>query len=348
MNVMPPLSRPRLLLSAGIFLSAMGLILGLVLPGAMPGWLGAAVLFSAIPAGATYLVLMMRLIPGAWGEDLRLSAETASLLTPWSILAFMPVLFALGAIYPWMHGARLTGLQQVMLNPAGFTAVTIVRFAALLWASWRMRSRRSTRATAAASLVILPLLATLTAFVWLLSLEPAFTSSAFGLEFLGREFAMAFAALILLRLSIGSRPPRLGVIGGVFLSIVLFWAYIEFLSFFINWSGNSPDGARWYLLRGQGGSGLAAIVCATLGGLVLVALLFGRVRKSPLLLRFCAAAVIGGKVCEMAWIALPGFDPPSIGCYLVSSIGLGLIAAGALPGLLYRRIDARSPRKVAL
>ena len=90
----------------------------------------------------------------------------------------------LGLLYPWMHGARLTAMQQVILNPVFFVAFTVARFGFLFWLGTRMRDRRATAATSALGVVALPLLAGIAAFVWLLSLDPAFASSAFGLQFL--------------------------------------------------------------------------------------------------------------------------------------------------------------------
>lgn len=333
-------------LIAGGVLTLAGLLAAILLPGAMAGWLGAAVLFTAVPAGALYLEMMMRLIPGAWGEELRLSTEAVSLLTPVAALSFVPVLIGMGAIYPWMHPLELTALQRVMLSPVSFALLAMVRYAALYWFGARMRRRRRTRATAAGGLVLLPILALLASFVWLMSLDPKFASSAFGLQLLEREFTVGFCALLLLRLSVGRPPRRPGVLGGLLFTLLLLWAYIEFLPYIISWSGNLPDPARWYIERGTAGWGALLWTWGVLSGVPLFALLFARFRDSIVALRVFAAVLLLGKACEMAWVTLPPFGLPAVIAFWLSTAGLALVAAAVLPALLRRRIRARLPREV--
>ncbi|MBO9602760.1 MAG: hypothetical protein J7496_09665 [Novosphingobium sp.] len=332
-------------LVGGGVLAAAALVACVLVPGALAGWLAAVTAVCALPAGALVLSLMMRLIPGVWGEELRLSTEAMTLLTPWAALAFVPVVAGLGAIYPWMRDAKLSALQQLTLTPLCFAAVSAVRFAALWALGRRMRARRRTRATAAAGLVALPLLAGLAAFEWLLSLDPGFASSAFGLQFLERELTIAFAALLLLRLSLGRPPARPSVLGGLMLTLLLLWAYFEFLPFFINWSSDEPDGAAWYLARARGGWGVLLWIWAALSGVPLLALLFAKARNSVAALRWIAGTVIVGKLCELAWVTLPGFGIPAIAVDVAATGGLALVCAALLPSLLYRRIERRMPKE---
>ena len=332
-------------LIAGGVLTLAGLLAAVLLPGAMAGWLGAAVLFSAVPFGALYLEMMMRLIPGAWGEELRLSTEAATLLTPWAALAFLPVLIGMGAIYPWWQPIELTGLQRVMLSPVFFVVLAVVRFAAHYWLGARMRGRPATRATAAGGLVLLPILSLIASFVWLMSLDPQFASSAFGLQFLEREFTVAFCALLLLRLSVGRPPKRPGVLGGLLFTLLLLWGYIEFLPYFIDWSSNLPDGAEWYIARGTAGWGALLWAWGVLSGVPLFALLFAKLRKSTVALRVFAAAILLGKACEMAWVTLPQFGVPAVIAFWLYTAGLALLAWALLPGALRQRIRARLPQE---
>jgi hypothetical protein len=230
-----------------------------------------------------------------------------------------------------------------MLNPVFFIALALARFAALYWLGARMRQRRSTRATAAGGLVLLPLLALLASFVWLMSLDPKFASSAFGLQFLEREFTVAFCALLLLRLSLGRPPKRPGVLGGLLFTLLLLWGYIEFLPNFITWSSNLPHGAEWYIARGTAGWGALLWGWGVLSGVPLFALLFAKLRNSTLALRVFAAAILLGKACEIAWVTLPQFGTPAVIAFWLSSAGLALIALALLPGALRHRIRARLP-----
>lgn len=340
--VIPPFGLP---LIAGGVLTLAGLLVGVLLPGGMAGWLGAAVLFSAIPFGALYLDMMMRLIPGAWGEELRLSTEAATLLMPWAALAFVPVLIGMGAIYPWMEPIKLTGFQRALLNPAFLVLLTVFRFSALAWLGGRMRGRRTPGATAGGGLVLLTLLSLVAAIVWLMSLDPKFASSAFGLQYLEREFTVSFCVLLLLRLSIGRPPDRPGVLGGLLFTFLLMWAYIEFLPYFISWSDNLPDPAKWYIVRGTAGWGALLWAWGVLSGVPLFALLWARLRNSTVALRALSAAILLGKLCETAWVTLPGFGVPAVISFWVSAAGLTLLTVALLPAALRARIADRAPKE---
>ncbi len=331
-------------LGIGTLLTLAALVAVIVVPDGLAGWLGAAIAFSTIPAGSLYLILMMRLIPGPWGEELRLTAEAATLLAPLAALLFLPVILMPWALYPWAHGETHSAFQRHYLTPVFFAVRTVIRFGALWWVSARMRARRATKVTAAAGLVVLPLLAFIIAIDWLMSMDPAYASSAFGLQFLAREILAALCAILLLRLSVASPPPRISIAGGVLLTLLLMWAYIEFLPFFIAWSPNMPDSAAWYLRRTSGGWPAVIWAFGIAGGIPLFMLLFARMRGSALVLRVLAAAILVGKSLEIAWLALPGQSLFALAVYLVALTGITSLAAGLLPWALRRRVRARMPR----
>ncbi|MEW9857080.1 hypothetical protein [Novosphingobium sp. M1R2S20] len=340
------LRRERVLIALGVLLLIATLALMIVdVRAALGGWLGAATVFSAVSAGATYLVLTMRLIPGAWGEELRLSAEAGTLLTPFALAAFVPIMLGVGAIYPWAGGSASGEFKSLWLGSAAYAGRTIVRFVGLLWASHRMRSRRSTATTAAVALLVLPLLALVTSFDWLLSLDPEFASSGFGLQFLAREVLIAFAAMILLRLSVGAPPPRLSVTGGVLLTLLLLWAYLQFMPFLVSWSGNLPSSAEWYLKRAGGGWSVVAWAWAGPGLAAILLLLFPAPRSRPVWLKAISLLVLASQLVETAWVVLPAFAPLAIAAYLLGVTACALFCFGALPAALRHRVRARAPAK---
>lgn len=331
------------MLAGGVAAAISGLLLCFMSPrDALAGWLAAVVGFSAVPAGSLYLVFMMRLIPGVWGEELRLSTEAATLLTPYAALLFIPVLLGLGFIYPWMHHMKTSGFQSVILTPLAFLMITLFRFGALVWTGWRMRQRRSTLRTASMGLIALPLLASVAAVIWLMSLDPKFSSSAFGLQFIEREVTIAFAAALLLRLNIGRPPKRLGVAGSVLLTLLLLWAYIEFMPFLISWSSNLSGSAGWYLERGAGGWSALGWVWVMLSGIPMLSLVITRCRQSVACLKLFAISVLLGKLCEIAWITLPGYGSLAWISFCMTSFGMAWAAYYAMPLMVRQRICART------
>lgn len=338
--------RERRLMLAGLVLAVIALALMAAGPrGALTGWLGAAVALSAIPAGALMFQMMMRLIPGAWGEELRLSCEAGALLTPIAALAFLPVLLGAAIIYPWAAEPPISAFQGLWMGQIAFALRTVAWFAFLMLASFLMHGRRNTAATAAAGLIAFAVLGSLVGADWLMTLSHDFASSGFGLQILIVMAVTAFSVLLAMRLSVGRPPMRPGVLGGLLLTLLLIWGYLQFMPFFIIWSGNLPPGVGWFADRSGFGWDAAEWAFGLLGGVPALLLLFGRFRTDPRWLRLLALAVLLGKLIEMAWFTLPGRGALSVIVYAVALCGLGALAAAALPITLRTRIRARRPRK---
>lgn len=339
-------SRERRLGIAGAVLAVAALGLALVWSReALTGWLCAAFAVAAIPAGALLFQMMMRLIPGAWGEELRLTCEAGALLAPLGAVAFVPVLVGAGVIYPWASRAPISAFQGAWMGVVPFGLRTVLWFAFLFLAARWLRARRSTVKVAAAGLVVFPILGSLVGVDWLMSLSHDFASSGFGLQMLIAMALIAFAALLLLRLSVGRPPARPGVLGGLLLTLLLLWAYLQFLPFFIIWSSNLPSSVRWFDVRHGLGPDAAEWVFGLLGGIPALLLLFARCRNDPGWLSWLAASVLLGKLVEIGWFALPEAGALSVLAYALALAGLGALAAAGLPLALRHRVAARSPEE---
>lgn len=332
----------RILLGAGSVASAAVLLAALRWPEeALAGWLAGAVAATSVPAGALLLLMMMRLVPGAWGEVLRLSCEAAVLTAPLALLAFVPLFFGLGWLYPWVGRTAQSAFAAGWLSVPGYVLRTLIWFVYLAGFSWAMLSRRNTGFAAASGLVLMPILAHLVAVDWLMSRDPQFASSAFGLQLLSIMTTIAFCATLLLRRAMRGREIRTGVIGALLLTLLLIWAYLNFMAYLIVWSGNLPDSVGWYAAR----SGIwanAMLIAAILGGVPLLMLLFGRVRRSPRALGILAATVLVGKLIELLWFAIPP-NGGTAGLFGILAVGgVGCLYAALLPRALEWRIGRRA------
>jgi hypothetical protein len=305
------------------------LLLGLAGPrDALTGWLAAAAFIAGLPAGALMLLLMMHLIAGKWADDLGGPARLLGALWPLAALAFVPVLIGMAAIYPWFGAPAHSAFAGVWLNPVFFVARTVGWFA-LGWFFAGRAAGSVSEGFAAAMLIALVLDANFVGSDWLMTLDPKFASSGFGLQVISFGMTSALAAMILLRLAAGG-PRHAGVLGGLLLTLLLLWAYFQFMPFLIIWSGNLPDGVGWYLARRSPGWVGAIVAASVLGGAPLFALFAPQVRTSPRRLSLCAAAVLAGKAIEFAWLALPGRGAPAVLAWLLALAGLGCLAVVAL------------------
>lgn len=314
---------------AGVAGVVLALVLGLLNPAeALVGWLAAAALIAGLPAGALLLLLMMALIAGRWNEDLRAPARLLAALWPLGGIAFLPVLLGMGAIYPWFGAPPHSAFAAAWLNPAFFIARTIGWFV-LGWYVAARAAGEVSEGFAAGMLVALVLGANFVGSDWLMTLDPRFASSGFGLQVISIDMTAGLAAMILLRLAAGA-PRRPGIVGGLLLTLLLLWAYFQFMPFLIIWSGNLPENVAWYLARTGAGWVAALVAACALGGVPLFALFAPQVRESPRWLGLCAIAVLAGKAIEFAWLALPGRGGLAVLAWLAALAGLGSLAVALL------------------
>jgi hypothetical protein len=297
---------------------------------ALGGWLAAAVWLTAVPTGALGLLMMMKLIPGPWREELMPWTERLLLLLPLAALGLLPVLLGVGRLYPWSE-MPLHGYRAVYLSVWTFEARSILFLAVAIGLALALVLRPS-EALASAGLVGFVLFDTTVVVDWLMSLEPEFHSSGFGLYGLSIQFTIAVAVLLLLRLAAGDAGGRTGVLGALMLAALLAWAYLAFMQYFILWSGNLPQGVKWYRARGEGGWSIVEYVLTVSQLAPLFLLFFPPIRKGrPWLLMLCLVVLLG-KALEIAWLVLPTVAGVGVATatMVLAMIGLGGLALRVL------------------
>ena len=119
------------------------------------------------------------------------------------------------------------------------------------------------------------------------------------------------AACALFAPSVDDRQAR-GDVGGFLLAASLGVFYFGLMSYIVNWYGNLPDQAEWYLDRG--GRWLFVVLAAVLFGaaLPIVSLLYGSVRNNGRPLRLVGASALLGVALHNLWLFAPLMTPQAI------------------------------------
>jgi hypothetical protein len=319
------------LLGAGLLLAGLGVAAA---GDGWAGWLAAFAFWSAMPIGALVIALMLRLIPGAWRAALGGAAEALLVLTPLAALAILPILAALPALYRWT-ALHETGFRGAYLGETTFVLRTVIFFAlAGGLAMAAIRRPAWSAGAAAAGLIALVLADTIMATDWLLSRDPDFHSSGFGLYVLSLQATVAFAAAVLIRAR-RATPDHVGVLGALLLTALLLWAYFAFMHYFISWSENLPASAAWYQRRGAGLWSAVEIAVAVSALAPAFLLLFAPLRHGRAALAGLAALVLAGKALECAWLAIPdgGGGAAATLTALLAHAGFALLALGLVGGV---------------
>jgi hypothetical protein len=335
----------RRILLVGLALSAVALLLVIAAPAeALRAWLAAAFLWSGLPLGSLGLLMVMRLVGGRWDEALPPFLEAGALTLPVSLATLLPVFVGLPLLYPWA-GQTLPGFQGWWLTPLGFVARTLLLYLGMGVALWALVARRgSAVAISSAGLLFLLPMMTFVAVDWLLSFEPTFHSSGFGLYAVSIQFTVGL--MISVALLLHSQPAHTRALAPIMITLILVWLYLAFTHYIIIWSGNLAELVGWYKVRGQDGWGAAYAFAALVETVAFLVLIFPAPRRSARALRALAAAMLAGKFVEAAWLVLPyggAVRPLGLALYALAAIGLGLVFVSGQVLLLERRVAARTP-----
>jgi len=208
---------------------------------------------------------------------------------------------------------------------------------------------RRSRVLSGPGLVLYVLTVTFMSVDWVMSLDPHFYSTIFGILTLGGQglSTLAFTILVLQGL-VGSKPmsevttaERFHDFGKLMLAFVMLWAYFNVSQLLIIWSANLPEEIPWYIERLQGHWAPWAVV-VLLGHFAVpfTLLLMRDLKRRGRTLARVALFILAMRVIDLVWTIGPVFRHESTLHWLDFAMVLGM----ALPWLFlfYRNLGSRA------
>ena len=284
--------------------------------------------------GCLAIGMIHQLSGGAWGVLVRRPIGAATRVIPVLTVLFLPVVFGMHHLYEWTHAdvvaqdAILLG-KQPYLNVPFFLVRAAIYFLtwngiAYLLNAWSLEqdrtgdpalSRRMQRLSGA-GLVLYGLTMTFASFDWLMSLEPHWFSTIYGVLIMGGQALTAMAVLIIVLVWLSRRPPLDAIVvpshfhdlANLMLAFVMLWAYFAFSQYLIIWSGNLPEEIAWYLHRLQTGWRFVAITLVIFHFAAPFVLLLSRaIKREPSLIVKVAMGILIARLVDLFWLIAPEF-----------------------------------------
>jgi hypothetical protein len=282
-------------------------------PGAAAqAWLAAWLFWVGLPVGGLFLILVHGMVGGSWGGALRVSLRDLVGLLPPLALFLIPILIGGRLIYPWARAGE-TGWLMPPFVAARAVAYVAAWGAIALAASYGRRTDGSLPGVIAwPCLIVLFATTSLAAFDWIMSLEPHWTSTIYGLLVTTGWALAGLAAAILLDLLRGTadEPARLDALARLLLALVVLWAYLSAIQLIVIWESDLSHDIGW-LLRRRGGWGVVAAGFATFEFIIPFLLLLWRpMRRAPGAVGLAAMSVLAAHLAETWWLAVPDFGRP--------------------------------------
>jgi hypothetical protein len=303
-------------------------------------YLWAYLYIVGLSVGSLAWLMLQYITGGNWGMVIRRPCEAAARTLPLVALMFLPILIGIPNLYDWSHAAKVAAdpdLQHkhLYLNVPFFlgrAALYLGGWTLIGWLFSKWGKQEDTEGhnavhgkfakLAPPGLIFWALSVTFMSIDWVLSVNPKWFSTMFGLLFMASQGLTSMAFLIALMVFLSKRKPMSDVLtarhlhdlGKFLLALVMVWAYFSFSQFLIIWAGNLPEEIPWYMTRLNGGWEYVALLLVFGHFALPFALLLSRdLKRNFKLLAGIAVFILCMRLVDLYWLVAPDFRKASFG-----------------------------------
>ncbi|GIV57607.1 MAG: membrane protein [Rhodothermaceae bacterium] len=327
----------------------------------------------SVALGALFFVVIQHLTKARWSVVVRRIPEALVWAFPILALLSVPILIGMHDLYHWTHHELIDPespeYDPVLAGKAPYLNVPffIVRLV-FYFAVWTLVAYRlytlsvrqdvtgdpeipaRQRSTSAWGLALMAVTTAFASYDLLMSLDPHWFSTIFGVYFFGGSFWAAFAFITLTAILFQKggmlRHTITGEhyhdLGKFLFGFTVFWAYIAFSQYMLIWYGNLPEETVWYRHRLEHGWEVHS--AALLIGHFIIpfwVLIAKGAKRIPALMAVMSVWALTMHWFDFHWIAMPVLHPEHAGFHWLDfTCWLGLF--GLTMGLCYYRLSRHS------
>jgi hypothetical protein len=316
--------------------------------------------WAGVALAALILLMIFHAFRAKWMVVIRRPLETMAATLPLFLLLALPILFNLGDIYSWVEpdkvfkGHELEQVQHkhVYLNTTGFILRTIGYFAVAGFIAWRLFAwsaqqdssgdptlTQKQRNLGTGALPLVAMIITFGSFDWLMTLNPTWYSTIFGVYFFAGSFWSTVAILIIVVTVARGRDPfadyvsveHIHNLGNLLFAFTCFWGYIGFSQMMLIWIAGLPEEIPFYIVRMRGQWAAVGIALIIGHFFVPFAFLLSRdLKRNPTRLSLMAGWALLMNLLDIFWLVMPTLNPDKVTPHwslLFAFVGLGGLGA---------------------
>lgn len=289
----------------------------------------------SIGVGSLFMVALEYIAGAVWSTPFRRISENLSILTFIAPLVAIPVFLNMHSIYHWTHlevveTDVLLKFKQPYLNEtffyirsALFFVIMGIFYFVFVSGSDKQDKTGDQKITkrniifSAPFMFIFAISISIMAIDYLMSLEPHWFSTIFGVYYFAGTFLSAIATLTLFVLYLkdkGLLPKQINKnhlynLGGLMFAFTAFWTYIAFSQFVLIWYANLPEETMWFIPRMKNGWEFLSIGLIFIHFIIPFGLLIQRKAKmNESRLKFAAFWILFAHLYDLYWLIMPTYS----------------------------------------
>ena len=324
---------------AGLLLAVLGIALSVVAALThserfLFAYLTAFVFFGGIAVTGVFFSMLQYLVRAGWSVSIRRIPEFMGAFTPFLILLLLPIAFGAGTLYHhWAHpavGDVVLGGKKAWLNMPFFLArlgIYCAIWSGLYWfiagnsfrqdATADLKFTRRNWTFSAPAVILFGASMTFAAFDLLMSLDPHWYSTIFGVYYFSGSLVGALAVITIIAVLLRASgllvewltPARFHDLGKLLFAFNIFWTYIAFSQYLLIWYANLPEEVIFFTTRLQNGWQAASLLLLVIHFLLPFALLLSQAaKKNPTVLLSGAVLLLIAHALDMYWLVTPNLS----------------------------------------
>ncbi|MCX6146751.1 MAG: quinol:cytochrome C oxidoreductase [Candidatus Kapabacteria bacterium] len=289
----------------------------------------------SIGLGSLFLVALEYLAGATWSVPFIRIAEILSTLVIIAPILAIPVLLNMHDMYEWTNKAVVDASHALTQKKAyldiNFFYIRFVSIISLLGLFYYIFTKNSlkqditgdqklTTFNVKLSALFMPVFAiglSLLAIDFMMSLEPKWFSTIYGVYYFAGSFWVAIALITLFAvnfnekglLGTGINKDHYYSLGALMFAFTAFWTYIAFSQFMLIWYANLPEETFWFIPRMTGGWGVISIGLIVTHFVVPFFMLIQRPSKTnPSRLKLVATMVLAFHIYDLYWLIYPTYS----------------------------------------
>lgn len=293
----------------------------------------------SIGLGSLFLVGIEYLSGAVWSTPFRRIPEILAGLLLVAVIVSIPALLNLHDLFHWMHPEavetdKILHGKAPYLNET-FFFIRVAAFFAIWLLFYFLITRNSkkqdetkdqglTRKNIRLSAVFMPFFAitvTFTAIDWMMSLEPHWFSTIYGVYYFSGTFLCAISVTTFILINLSEKGYLFKQInsdhyysfGALIFGFLNFWAYIAFSQFLLIWYANLPEETIWFAQRWHGPWMYVSILLVIVHFVVpYFGMLSQPSKMNPKNLKFFSVWMIFAHILDLYWLIMPTYSPDSL------------------------------------